>query len=164
MTALPILRAMKHVLPLLACALLAGAGAYGQSDALGALTSNINIEGLETQYDPATGIATAKGDVHISYEGTDIRAGQADYNANTGDVVARQNVTVVKDGQIFYGENIIYNIKTQELKANSIRSSLPPIFYEAESFDTNAGTLDVTDFIGTRNPLINSAKFSNVSD
>ena len=86
---------MKHVLPLLACALLAGAGAYGQSDVLGALTSNINIEGLETQYDPATGIATAKGDVHISYEGTDIRAGQADYNANTGDVVARLNVTVV---------------------------------------------------------------------
>src|SRR5215210_1752508 len=105
MTALPILRAMKHVLPLLACALLAGAGAYGQSDVLGALTSNINIEGLETQYDPATGIATAKGDVHIKYEGVEIRSGQADYNANTGDVIARQNVTVVKDGQIFYGEN-----------------------------------------------------------
>src|SRR6186997_1719158 len=133
MTALPILRAMKHAFPLLlACVVLAGASANGQVGALGALTSNINIEGLETQYVPATGIATATGDVHIVYEGTDIRAGQADYNANTGDVIARQNVTVVKDGQIFYGENIIYNIKTQELKANSIRSSLPPIYYTAD--------------------------------
>jgi LPS-assembly protein len=143
MTQLPILRAMKHALPLFACVMLAGASAYGQvSDALGALTSNINIEGLETQYDPATGVATAKGDVHIKYEDVEIRAGQADYNANTGDVIARQNVTVVKAGQIFYGENIIYNVKTQELKANNIRSSLPPIFYETDSFDTNAGTLE----------------------
>lgn len=135
---------MKHALPLLACFMLAGASAYGQAN-LGALTSNINIEGLETQYDPATGIATAKGDVHIIYEGVDIRAGQADYNANTGDVIARQNVTVVKDGQIFYGENIVYNVKTQELKANSIRSSLPPIFYAADSFGTNAGTVERID-------------------
>jgi len=122
--------------------MLAGASAYGQTGALGALTSNINIEGLETQYDPATGIATAKGDVHIAYENVEIKAGQADYNANTGDVIARQNVTVVKDGQIFYGENIIYNIKTQDLKANSIRSSLPPIFYTADAFETNSGTLE----------------------
>ena len=84
MRQLPILRAMKHVLPLLACAMLAGASAYGQIGDLGALTSNINIEGLETQYDPATGIATAKGDVHIKYEDVEIKAGQADYNANTG--------------------------------------------------------------------------------
>src|ERR1043165_553084 len=97
MTPLPILRAMKHALVFLACLLmLARTGAYGQAN-LGAITSNINIEGLETQYDPATGIATAKGDVHIIYQGTEIRAGQADYNANTGDVIARQNVVVVKD-------------------------------------------------------------------
>lgn len=145
MRQLPILRPMKHVIPLLACALLAGASAYGQTDALGALTSNINIEGLETQFDPATGVATAKGDVHIKYENVEIRAGQADYNANTGDVVARQNVVVIKEGQPFYGENIIYNIKTQELKANNIRSSLPPIFYTTDSFDTNSGTLERID-------------------
>jgi hypothetical protein len=34
----------------------------------------------------------------------------------------------------------------------------------SSSYITNAGTVDVTDFIGTRNPFINSAKFSNVSD
>lgn len=134
-------RTMKNVLPLLGCALLTAFSAYGQSDMLGNLTSNINIEGLETTFDPATGVATAKGDVFIKYDDTEIKASQAEYNANTGDVLARGNVTVVKAGQIYRGENITYNVKTEELKANNLRSALPPIFYETEGFDTNAGDL-----------------------
>lgn len=133
---------MKHVLPLLGCVLLAAADLQGQSsDILGTLTSNINIEGMETSFDPTTGIATAKGDVYIKYEDTEIKASQADYNSATGDVMAKGNVVVVKAGQIYRGENIIYNVKTQELTANNIRSSLPPIFYEADGFETNAGEL-----------------------
>ncbi|MEZ0277313.1 MAG: LPS-assembly protein LptD [Roseimicrobium sp.] len=133
---------MKHVLPLLGCVLLAAVSAQGQSsDILGTLTSNINIEGMETSFDPATGIASAKGDVYIKYEDTEIKASQADYNSATGDVMAKGNVTVVKAGQIYRGENIIYNVKTQELTANHIRSALPPIFYEADGFETNAGEL-----------------------
>ena len=34
------------------------------------VTSNINIEGLETSFDPETGIATATGEVHIKYGDT----------------------------------------------------------------------------------------------
>lgn len=145
MRQLPILRAMKHPLPLLACILLATASARGQADVLGTLTSNINIEGLETAYDPVTGVATAKGDVHIKYEDVEIMAGEADYNATTGDVIARKNVTVLKAGQIFRGENIIYNVKTEDLKANNLRSSLPPVFYETDGFNTKAGVLDRID-------------------
>ncbi|QIF03974.1 LPS-assembly protein LptD [Roseimicrobium sp. ORNL1] len=133
---------MKHVLPLLGCVLLAAASVQGQSsDILGTLTSNINIEGLETSFDPTTGIATAKGDVYIKYEDTEIKAAQADYNSTTGDVIAKGNVVVVKQGNIYRGENITYNVKTQELSANNIRSALPPIFYQAEDFQTNAGEL-----------------------
>lgn len=138
-------RAMKLALSLASCALLLSANAHGQADVLGALTSNINIEGMETGFDPMTGVATAKGDVHIKYEDVEIKAGQAEYNANTGDVVARENVTVVKDGEIFRGENIIYNVKTEELKANSVRSSLPPIFYQTDGFKTNSGKVDRID-------------------
>jgi LPS-assembly protein len=138
-------RAMKLALSLASCALLLSANAHGQADVLGALTSNINIEGMETGFDPMTGVATAKGDVHIKYEDVEIKAGQAEYNANTGDVVARDNVTVVKDGEIFRGENIIYNVKTEELKANSVRSSLPPIFYQTEGFKTNSGKVERID-------------------
>jgi len=109
---------------------------------LGALTSNINIEGLETQFDPMTGVATAVGDVHITYEGVEIRAGRADYNANTGDIVAKENVMVLKEGQLFRGENIIYNVKTQDISANHVRSSLAPIFYDMDDFKANTGELD----------------------
>lgn len=136
---------MKSALTLLSCALLAISNAHAQSDILGALTSNINIEGLETQFDPVTGIATAKGDVHIKYEGVYIKAGQADYNSVTGDVIARENVTVLKDGQIFRGENITYNIKSQALAANNIRSSLPPVFYDTAGFKTDTAKKDRID-------------------
>ena len=65
---------------------------------INSLTSNINIEGLETSYDPETGIASAKGDVHILYGDAEIRSGRADYNYNTGDIMAKENVTIVKGG------------------------------------------------------------------
>lgn len=125
---------------LVGCSLLSTG--WAQNDALlESLTSNINIEGLETQFDPITGVATAIGDVHIVYEDLEIRAGRADYNANSGDIIARENVTLVKEGRVFRGENITYNLKSEELTANSIRSQLPPIFYEADKFETNTGDL-----------------------
>ena len=77
---------MKHRLLPLACALLTTAAVHGQADVLGGLTENVNIEGLETQFDPVTGIATAKGDVHIIYGVVEIKSGQADYNTNTGEM------------------------------------------------------------------------------
>lgn len=145
MRPLTIPRTMKSALTLLSCALFAISTTHAQSDVLGVLTSNINIEGLETQFDPVTGIATAKGDVHIKYEGVEIKAGQADYNSVTGDVIARENVTVLKDGQIFRGENITYNIKSQSLAANNIRSSLPPVFYDTAGFKTDTAKKDRID-------------------
>jgi LPS-assembly protein len=83
---------------------------------LDSLTTNIDIEGLETNYDPDTGIATAKGEAHIKYGDTEVEAGRADYNANTGDVIAREHVTIIKAGVIYKGENIIYNVNTGELR------------------------------------------------
>jgi len=141
-------RPMKFFLPFLGCFLLAF-NAHGQADVLGNLTSNINIEGLETQFDPLTGIATATGDVHIVYEGVEIKAGRAEYNANTGDIVAKENVLVLKEGQIYRGENIIYNVKTQELTANHIRSSLAPIFYDMDNFKANTEELERIDGVNS---------------
>jgi lipopolysaccharide export system protein LptA len=82
-------------LPFLALFLVIGAS-VGAQDFLQNLTSNINIEGLETTFDPVTGIASATGNVQIEYGGTEIKAGRADYNANTGDVMAREDVLVWK--------------------------------------------------------------------
>jgi LPS-assembly protein len=110
------------------------------------VTSNINIEGLETTFDPETGVATAKGDVYIKYGDTEIRSGEADYNANTGEVIARKDVTIWKAGATYKGENIMYNVKTNELTGNLVKSGLThgsgTLLYTMEKFDTETKFLD----------------------
>jgi LPS-assembly protein len=135
---------------LLAFALLLLVGApVGAQDLLQSLTSNINIEGFETTFDPVTGIATATGNVEIQYGDTEIRAGRADYNANTGDVMARDDVTVWKGGVTYKSDSIVYNIKTGELTGNTIRSSLAKgsgtLLYTTDSFKTETKFIERID-------------------
>ena len=116
---------------------------------LESLQSNINIEGLETSYDPATQIATATGDVHIKYGDTEIAANRADYNASTGDVKATGNVTVIKAGATYKGESLVYNIQTGELHGNAVRSSLihehGTLLYSLNDLDTETKTVERID-------------------
>ena len=132
---------MRIALPLIACAglLLGATRALAQSDFLGGLTSNINISGAQTGYNPETGIATAEGDVNIKYQNVDITAGAAEYNTNTGDITCHRNVIIVKDGEIFRGENVVYNVKTGQLAAHDIKSGLGPILYEAGDLKLKTG-------------------------
>lgn len=110
------------------------------------LTSNLNIEGLETTFDPTTGLATANGDVHISYGGVEIRCGTASYNSNTGEVIARQGVVIWKEGTTYKGDNIIYNANTGELSGDAVRSSMPTdqgsFFYQTEKFETETKSIE----------------------
>lgn len=107
---------------------------------LESLTSDLNIEGVETTYDPTTGLAIAKGDVHISYADVQIRCGQASYNATTGEVIARENVVIWKAGATYKGDNIIYNANTGEISGDAVKSSLPmeigSLFYETDRFES----------------------------
>src|SRR6185369_6595589 len=114
----------------------------GKSDILSTIAENVNITGLETQFDPDTGIASAVGEVRIKYGGVEIIAGRAEYNSNTKDVIAHENVTVLKEGQVFRGETVTYNFETQELRANNLRSGLPPIFYKTADLKANLADKD----------------------
>lgn len=125
---------------------------YSQARAqsiLDTATSNINIEGLETTFDPETGIATAKGNVHIKYGDTEITSGKADYNSNTGDIMARGDVTVWKQGVTYKGESLMYNVKTNELTGNAIRSGMAhgtgSLYYSTEKFETETKFIDRID-------------------
>jgi LPS-assembly protein len=130
---------LPRISSILACILIGLHSAPAQ-DFLGDITSNIDIEGLETSFDPLTGIATATGNVHIMYGDTEIIAGRADYNSNTGDVMARDDVTVWKGGITYKSESLIYNFKTGELSGNAIRSSLGKgsgtLLYDTENVKT----------------------------
>ena len=141
---------MKHAFPLLICAALLGTArlpAQETENKLGALTDNINIQGLETTYDPDTGIATAVGEVNIKYQGVEITAGRADYDTNTGLIVCKEDVVVVKEGQIFRSENMTYNVKTQDIKSNHILSGLGAIYYEANNLKTRTSQIERIDAV-----------------
>jgi hypothetical protein len=84
----------------------------------------------------------AKGDVHINYADVEIRCGSASYNAQTGDVIARENVVVWKAGITYRGENITYNANTGDIRGESVRSSTPnelgSFFFETDTIDSES--------------------------
>ncbi|MCF6311906.1 MAG: hypothetical protein L3J39_05595 [Verrucomicrobiales bacterium] len=95
------------------------------------LATNLEIQSDETSFDETMGIAKAKGNVEIQYQGTTIQADQAEYHQVTGDVFARGNVVIYKDGSSYTAEETIYNINTGEMQASSLRGGLVPIYYDA---------------------------------
>jgi LPS-assembly protein len=119
------------------------------TDMLNSLTENINIEGYETSFDPTTGIASAKGNVHIIYGDTEILCGQASYNSSTGDIIANQAVTVVKAGVTYQGENLVYNAKTGDLSGAEVRSGIQQkggqLLYTLDKFQTETKFIDRID-------------------
>jgi lipopolysaccharide export system protein LptA len=125
---------------------LFGAVSANAQTLLDNLTSNLNIEGLETTFDPTTGLATATGDVHISYGDVEIRCGTASYNSNTGEVIAREGVVIWKAGVTYKGDYIIYNANTGDLSGESVRSSMPvdngTFFYQTEKFETETKDIE----------------------
>ena len=127
-------------------------GVQGQT-VLDSLTSDLNIEGLETTYDPDTGLAIAKGDVHISYSDVEIRCGMASYNATTGEVIARDEVVIWKAGITYKGDNIIYNANTGDISGDAVRSSMPMaignFFYSADKFETKTKLIQRVDATDT---------------
>ncbi len=104
---------------------------------------SIQIESQETSFDEAMGIARASGNVQITYKNTIIRAEKAEYHQSTGDVFARENVVIFKDGGMFTAQEAIYNINTNEMTATNLRSSLEPVYYDAGEIEIPTNATDM---------------------
>lgn len=119
------------------CVLVAAGSARAQG-LLDSLTSDLNIQGMTTTMDPETGIATVTGDVHIVYGDVEIRCGSATYNQNTGEVLARDGVTIWRAGTIYRGDSISYNSVSGEMSGQNVISAMPAgpgqFIYKAEDF------------------------------
>lgn len=124
------------------------------------LAQSVQIESLETTFDQELGIARAKGDVVIRYQGSTIYAKEAEYHQTTGDIFARRQVSIFKDGQIFRGDEAVYNINTGIIVASGIRGGMDPIFY-----DTGEVTLPTadTDVIRTQDTFVTTSDLENPS-
>ncbi len=99
---------------------LVASGSLKAQGLLDSLTSDLNIRGMTTTMDPETGIATVTGDVHIVYGDVEMRCGSAQYNQATGEVVARDGVTVWRAGTIYRGDSITYNSITGEMSGHNV--------------------------------------------
>ncbi|MDC0048691.1 hypothetical protein OAL09_05055 [Verrucomicrobia bacterium] len=106
------------------------------------LGESIDIHGAETSYNHDTGIATAKGDAHISCGNTQLYAEQAEYHVSSGDVYIEGNVSIYQGELVHKGDAAIYNINTGEIQADELRSGLAPMFYKTGNLESEIQELD----------------------
>ncbi|HRQ88020.1 MAG TPA: LptA/OstA family protein [Bacteroidia bacterium] len=93
---------------------------------------NLDIQSDFSDYDQNLGIAKARGDVVVTYGDVTIYADQIEFHQSTGDIYARDNVRILKDGQVVEAEEIIYNIHSGKTTTSQLKSSLEPIYYTSE--------------------------------
>lgn len=88
-------------------------------------------------YDPATGLFVGTNGVSISYSNAVLTADNVDANQETGEVSAQGNVTIQSKGVRWQGERIIYNFKTQEMRAGHFKTGRTPLFVSGEGLGGN---------------------------
>lgn len=94
---------------------------------------NLDIQSDFSDYDQNLGIAKAHGSVVVKYGNVTILADQIEYHQSSGNLFARDNVRIFKDGQVVDAEEIIYNIKTGELTTSQLKSALEPVYYTSDN-------------------------------
>lgn len=95
--------------------------------------TNLDIKADFSDYDQNLGIAKAHGDVVVTYGDVTIRADQIEFHQSSGNLFARDNVRIFKDGQVVDAEEIIYNINTGEMTTSQLKSALEPVYYTSDN-------------------------------
>jgi lipopolysaccharide assembly outer membrane protein LptD (OstA) len=94
------------------------------------------IEALNEQgwaeFDFQTGLGAGTNGVLVRYENAFLTADQVRVNQQSGEVVADGQVRIQREEQIWAGEHIRYNFKTQQMEAQQFRSGRGPVFVAGE--------------------------------
>jgi lipopolysaccharide export system protein LptA len=99
--------------------------------------SDLPIDIAAEKLDASGILATASGNVQISYGSTMIYADEAQYDPNTRDVIATGNVRIYRDGQLIVAERAVYNLETKQIMSASVNGDNFPYLYSAGSFQNN---------------------------
>lgn len=102
--------------------------------------SGIQIDADETAYD--NGVASARGNVHITYGDTEIFAGETQFHQATGNIHCSGGVQIYKGGTAYKSQEAIYNINTEKIETLEMKSGAWPLFYETKSMNTNMTDMD----------------------
>lgn len=81
------------------------------------------------EYDPATGIWTGTNEL-LQYRNATVMADSAKYNPATGEVIAEGHVRIEDQGQMWIGNDIIYNLQSHQMESGGFRTGKPPVYAE----------------------------------
>ena len=115
---------------------------------LSQIGDELNIENagavdLDSEKSQITWKKAGSAPLNARFENTQIFANTLVFNAETQIVIAKGDVAVYKDGFVYRGQNIEYDINRDQLSANAIRSSLEPIYFDAGDFKTATKEISV---------------------
>lgn len=79
-------------------------------------------------YDLSSGLAEGTNGIFVKYGNTVLMADSATLNSETGEAVASGNVHIQQGDQLWVGEQIRYNFKTQQMQSEQFRTGKAPIF------------------------------------
>ncbi len=102
--------------------------------------SDIPIDIAAENLDASGILATASGNVQISYGSTTIFADEAQYDPTTRDVIATGNVRIYRDGQLVTAERAVYNLETKDIMSASVNGETFPYLYSGNSFQNIVGS------------------------
>jgi lipopolysaccharide assembly outer membrane protein LptD (OstA) len=85
-------------------------------------------------------LATASGNVQISFGATTIYCDEALYDPNTRDVIVTGNVRIYREGQLVIAERAVYNLETKDITAATSRGSAQPFKYSSTTFQNIPGS------------------------
>jgi Organic solvent tolerance protein OstA len=84
------------------------------------------------EYDFHTNIAEATNGVRIIYGNIVLTADRARVNQLNGETIADGNVRIQQAEQLWVGEHMNFNFKTQQMEANQFRTGKVPFFVQGE--------------------------------
>jgi LPS-assembly protein len=84
------------------------------------------------EYDWQTSIAEATNGVRVVYGNVVLTADKVRVDTQNGETIADGNVRIQQLGQLWVGEHMDYNFKTQQMEAKQFRTGKAPIFVEGE--------------------------------
>ena len=102
--------------------------------------SDIPIDIAAEKLDASGAMATASGNVQISYGSTTLYADQAQYDPTTRDIIATGNVRIYRDGQLITAERAVYNLETKDIFGASVNGDTAPFMFGGTSFQNMPGT------------------------
>jgi hypothetical protein len=132
----------------------------GTGDFLSKLAGDVNISstGGAEVVDFQKGIFRYKGGVNIKYRGVEILGDGAEFNRSTGDITVRGDVSIFRNGMLYKGSTAVYNIKSETISSDNLRSSIlagdKEIYFQTQELASGLGGDDLPSLIETSGSML----------